>query len=61
MKKPKVKHRPRKLRARPLLVAAALSLAPVAGCYFDGVAVHEPAPDLSMPAAPADLGLPPHD
>jgi hypothetical protein len=58
MKKPKVKHRPRRLRARPLLIAAAITLTTLSGC--EGVNGTLPNyADMSAPdaAPPHDLGL----
>jgi hypothetical protein len=65
MKKPKLKHRPRKLRARPLLVAAAITLSTISGCDEQAIGV-VPTSDFAVGprdlAAPHDaFGLAPHD
>jgi hypothetical protein len=63
MKDKKPRHPPRRLRARPLLVAAALTLATASGCneFEHGTPAQQL--DLSAPDLPPalDLGLPGRD
>jgi hypothetical protein len=62
MKKPKLKHRPRRLRGRPLLVAAAVTLSTITGCeHINGTVAQEQDLSVQDSAPMVDLGLKTHD